>query len=333
MPKNIGGFLYGNFKKPIYLFFAIALFVILVLTTIWYITVPKDVKETTKWINMKEYVIKARPPAENSSYFLPKIVWSYWHDENIPDFVNNVLKQRAKVLVGWDIKVLNNKTILDHFSEFPPNYEKLIQSHKSDWLRLALLKKYGGCWLDATIIVNSLSSFEGIYNKSINNRSEYTGFYTPMSIINGDPTTFIESWFIMAPEKSRVVEEIYNEYTGACNIGFNEYRENVMKVHTFSKDIYSKERDDVYLTVYAAIQMAIQKKLKKQVNMVLFNSYQTMYKLHYDCWNVVKNDYDSQCIVKKLRDDKEYVKTIPYIKFTKAQYSLMDNIDLNGYFS
>jgi hypothetical protein len=324
-------FLNIKLKKSEYLITAFII-VLLASVIVWYLLRPVNTNKQAEWIEMGEYMIKARPPAETSNYALPKIIWSYWHDENIPTFVNNVLKQRAKILSGWEIKILNEKTIREYFSDLPPNYDKMIQSHKSDWLRLALLKNYGGCWLDATVIVNSLSAFDDIYLKSTNAQSEFTGFYTPMSIIDSDPTTFIESWFIMAPKNSRVVEEIYNEYNTACQIGFNEYRNKVMKEHTFTKDIYSTERVDVYLTVYASIQFAIQKRLKKQVNMILFNSYKTMYKLHHDCWSNSKNDYDSDCIVKKLRDEKTYVKKIPYIKFTKAQYSLMNNIDVKGYF-
>jgi len=324
--------MFMRFKKVNLLFgILLTLFIILfIIALIIYRIKSND--ETDKWASYKEYIILDQPSNVNKNYYLPKIIWSYWHDENIPQFVNNVLKQRAAVLSGWDIKVLNSNTIHNHFDEFPPNYANMIQSHKSDWLRLALLKKYGGCWLDATILINSLSSFDAMYTKSVEQHSEFTGFYTPKSIMGGDPTTFIESWFIMAPLGSRIIKEWYGEFNTACIMGFTEYRIKLMKEHTFSKDIYKTHDPDVYLTVYAALQKTIHKNLHKQVNMVLFNSFDAMYKLHIDCWSPWNDDYDSKCIVKKLQNSKEYVKKIPYFKFTKAQYSLMSTIDVNGYF-
>ena len=256
-------------------------------------------------------------------YNLPKIIWSYWNDENIPESVKKIMDHRAKILQGWDFRVLHDSTIHEYLDSFPPNYEKMRQSHKSDWLRLALLEKYGGCWLDATIIVNSPSEFEKLYNDSVKQQSEFTGFYTPLGQKDGDPTTFIESWFIMCPKGSRVIHAWYEEFMKACNMGFLEYRREAMKIHTFSTHIYNPSNEDVYLTVYATAQMAIQERLKRQVNIILYNSYDTMYKLHYDCWNKEKADYDSECIVALLHEKKDYVKQIPFIKLTHAQHRLL----------
>ena len=257
-------------------------------------------------------------------YFLPKIIWSYWNDTNIPPFIQNIMDNRKNILKDWEFRVLNDTTISNYLSYLPPNYHDLKQSHKSDWLRLALLEKYGGCWLDATIIVNSSETFNEIYNKAMTERSEFVGFYTPIALINNDPTTYVESWFMMCPIGSRVIKEWNNEFLNACRIGFAEYRKSAERDYDLGPFVYDPKRpDDVYLTVYAAGQIAIQHRLKKKANLLLFNSYDTMYKLHYECWDKEKSDYDSVCIAKKIREEPEYVKTIPFIKLTRAQYSLL----------
>jgi len=315
----------GRRSLVLLIVFSLALFALYVFH-LW-----RPEKHLEQWWDMQKHIIKNKPPA-TEPYELPKIIWSYWHDDNIPVFVNQVLKHRASVLAGWEINVLNDKTIKNYISELPPNFDDLYQSHKSDWLRFALLEKYGGCWLDATIIVNSLSKFNKTYNESVDRKSELTGFYTPMALENNDPTTFIESWFLMAPRGSRVIKEIYKEFTTAVTIGLPEYRLKVLKEFKINNNIFKSEGEDVYLSVYAAIQVALNLRLKRKMNMILHNSFHTMYKLHYDCWNDEKKDYDSVCIVDKLRTNKNYVKKIPYIKFTKAQYSLLKDDDVSSYF-
>lgn len=291
----------------------------------------KSADPMQQWLKMPKYVLQDGVPVE--TYTIPKIVWSYWNDENIPPTIRKIMDQRAATLANWKFIVLTDATIPDYLPNYPNNYNTLKQSHKSDWLRLALLEKYGGCWLDASIIVNSATAFEQIYNESMSVRSEFTGFFTGMGLKDEDPTTFIESWFIMAPLNSRVISEAYKEFTKACTIGFQEYRVKALEEHNFSKHVYNNDVNDknnVYLTVYAAIQMSIQKRLNRKVNIILYNSYDAMYKLHADCWIPEKQDYDSICIVKLMRDQPNYVKRIPFLKFTNAQHSLFNKIDVSA---
>jgi hypothetical protein len=294
------------------------------------------------WQRMPKYVLQDAPVSPDcpdspqAPYNIPKTVWSYWNDANIPATIKKIMDQRAATLPDWKFIVLTDASIPDYLSEYPTNYNTLRQSHKSDWLRLALLEKYGGCWLDATIIVNSAREFDQIYTDSVANKSEFTGFFTGMGLKDEDPTTFIESWFIMAPQGSRVIAAAYNEFSKACDMGFHEYRVQALAEHTFSHHVYNNnvnDRDNVYLTVYAAIQMSIHKRLDKKVNLILYNSYDAMYKLHADCWEPAKNDYNSVCIVKLMRDEPEYVKRIPFLKFTNAQHSLFNKIDVSAYFN
>ena len=127
----------------------------------------------------------------------------------------------------------------------------------------------------------------------------------------------------MAPERSRVIKAWFEEFDKACRIGFEAYRAGVMKGQRFSPHIYG-DGGDTYLTVYACAQVAIQRRLKRRVNIILNNSYQTMYKLHYDCWDFGSRDYDSFCIVRKIENEREYVKTLPFIKLTHAQHTLLN---------
>lgn len=260
----------------------------------------------------------------------PKILWTYWNDEHIPPLVEKIMSHRALILKGWKQIIVTDATIKQYVN--PPDvYYKLGQTHKSDWLRLALIKNYGGCWMDATLIVNSEEALNEIYEESNRRQSEFTGFYTPLCIIDNKKSTFIESWCIIAPRSSSVIDAWLNEYVIACETGFLEYRRSVTKLHNFSPHIYNPINEDVYLTVYAACQMAIQKRLSGKSNILLYNSYDTMYKLHKQCWDETKKDYDHDCIVNRIRDDPS-VKDISFIKITGHTRKFLDKIDISHYF-
>ena len=268
---------------------------------------------------------------EQNRYDLPRIIWAYWHDTDIPKDVKQILDHRQRILTSWTFIILTDSTIDQYVSGKPTNFDTLRESHKSDWLRLALLKKYGGCWMDASIIVNSESAFEQLYQDTINSKADFTGFYTPRSIIRNDPKTFVESWFIMAPRRSPVIQAWYNEFTRAITIGLLPYRKEIEAKYPgmINNHIYNKEKpDDVYLTVYACAQVVLH---TRNDRVLLLDSSKTMYRLHELCWNVEKKDYDSECIVKKIRDDPA-TKQIPYIKLTHAQRKYFDSIDISDYF-
>jgi len=198
---------------------------------------------------MKTYTLSQKPTNEES-YILPKIIWTYWHDEALPEFVSNIQKQNKLILKDWSYIMIHENTLKKYINDLPPNYILLGQSHKADYIRLALLEKFGGVWLDATVTVNSLKQFEAMYNQSLTLQSEFTGFYTPMGLRNKDPSTFIESWFIMAPKDSRVIKEAYKEFTMACTTDFESYRTKALKENVLSTNIYNPENPhDVYLTV------------------------------------------------------------------------------------
>lgn len=86
------------------------------------------------------------------------IVWFFWMQgiEDAPDVVKSCLKSLKKNLSDREIVVLNSSNINDYV-ELPDyinaKHEKGIISHAkfSDLLRLELLIKYGGTWIDSTV--------------------------------------------------------------------------------------------------------------------------------------------------------------------------------------
>ena len=87
-----------------------------------------------------------------------EIIWQYWHQgrENAPLLIQKCFESVQKYESDKKINVLSFETIKDYV-ELPQKYYELLKAKKipiaifSDILRLNLLKKYGGCWVDSTI--------------------------------------------------------------------------------------------------------------------------------------------------------------------------------------
>jgi len=259
-----------------------------------------------------------------NNYILPKTIWVYWDTIILPEHINLMIQNNKNILGDtWTINILNDenlKTYLD-IETFPKNYNSLKVQHKADFIRLKILEKYGGFWMDASIIINSKERFEHLYNENIKNKYEIT-LYT---LFDKDETftyhQYTENWFIIAPLNSKIIKLWLEEFEYAINIGFNEYKKyvkDILNVKLFPKI----ENSDCYLTQHTALQVILQKKIEWTPNLLFLKSEDTMFKLLTEC------NYDNECIKNKIENNKE-IKNIPYIKITNSG----NGINWNKYFS
>jgi hypothetical protein len=230
--------------------------------------------------------------SEGFTRSIPRIIWTYWHDPQIPPKVEKILKEREEVLVTWEHRLLNEETVYDYIprEEFPVGYHILGHQHKADWIRLYLLKTYAGCWMDATIIVNRTDELEQLYERSLIEQSDLTAYYHTDRLLDNNPRSFIENFFLLAPVGSSLIARWYDEYTLAIGTGLIEYKKRVFsKVNV--RHIYKKDNDDVYFSAYACLQSVITENDK----IILTNAFTSVYTYHDEC------RWDSQCVVNKIK--------------------------------
>jgi len=256
-----------------------------------------------------------------TNYTLPRTIWSYWHDPNIPSSLRKILSERQAVLSTWEHRVLNEVTVYDYIAreEFPHKYNDLGHQHKADWIRLYLLKRYGGCWMDASILVNSPKDLEALYSESIATKAEFTGFYFSTQLLNGQNESYIENWFMLAPLHSPLISLWLDEYTEAIDIGFLTYKKRVTSVIDIS-NIYGTGEDNennVYLTQHACLQYILRHKLTRKPTLVLKDAADTMFKPLVQCkWN-------SDCVIEYLNNTP--IEEQPsYIKLRSQERSALE---------
>ena len=259
--------------------------------------------------------------SNNMEYNIPRITWSYWEGEPMPEIVKLAHERRQKKLTGWEVNMLSPETVGKYIdmSTVPPNFKTLSPQHKADWIRVALMARHGGVWLDSTIIINDSDSLNRLIKASEERKSEFTGFTTFTE--HGD-YSYIENWFIMAPKNSEFIKALYNEYTHAINIGFSTYKAQLVNETDIkiSKKIYDYDNDNTYLTQHACIQAVMQKRLDRRPRMLLNRAEESMYKLHHNC------KWDIPCLHNSINNKETY--DIPYLKLSSATR----DFDINKYF-
>ena len=232
-------------------------------------------------------------------YVLPKIVWTHWDSlENIPELCVLTIKRNHQILKGWEIKFFTTDDFLQWCTP-PTSFHTLSIQAKTDYMRLWLLKHYGGVWMDCSIVLNV--SLDKLYNECLNNKSELSGFYLEGFTTNIQYPVF-ESWFIMAPKESRIVELWYEEFVSAMNLGFAEYKKKVLKEGVDLQNIMF----DTYLTIHICYQVVIQKRVSFAPNVQYKKAEDTMLSVHDKC------KWDGECMKDAFKSPN--ILNIPYIK-------------------
>ena len=261
-------------------------------------------------------------------YSIPKIIWVFW-DKELPSLVEKIRKRNEEILISWKINFLNNETIYKFIEkeEFPKNFYTLSVQHKSDWIRLALLNKYGGVWLDSSIIINDNNALNKLREYSYSKKSQFTGFsfrnYEPDMISDKNISLYIENWFIMAPVNSIVIKEWFFEFEKAIQFGFINYKTFLKNEGINTSKYFREDIDDVYLTQHGCLQFVLQKKLDKP-SIIIMPAENDMLSLHHYCKN------DSTCVMNEIKNNSSEVRKIPYIKLTGKDRNI--GVDINNYF-
>jgi hypothetical protein len=172
---------------------------------------------------------------------IPKILWTYWHSlEKMPEFVKKCIESWRIHNSDYIINVVTSKT-LSKYVGFEESYKikhwKFMDSvqRMSDLVRLSVLSKYGGIWLDASCVC--YESFDWV-----------NSYCTDVVMYKIPEVGVTESWFIACTRE--------NEYIQKVN---KEFREEIVKFDSIdeylSKTIDTTELDFdfSYLVIYLVL--------------------------------------------------------------------------------
>ena len=228
-------------KKPI------IVVLIIIMACVYFIYKP--IKYNPKFVSDTHVAV------ENTRYRIPHIFWAYWHDpDNVPPIVNECFISWRRNYPTYSIIIVNGNTISKYISrdELPRKFDQ-IKAHqmRSDFIRLALLRKYGGVWIDASILM-----MKPISPVWLDHKYDLAVFYMPFQENKGRGKLVAENWFISAPKNSEIIELWEDEFTHGVD-DFNtvdDYYKNIEKEYQINVTTF-----DTYLSMHASFMVIIKK--------------------------------------------------------------------------
>jgi hypothetical protein len=97
-------------------------------------------------------------------------IYLYWVNKEFKliSILRNLIYLHSTNGIGYKIHLLNNKNINDYIEDVPDYFSLLCPPHQADFVRVNVICKYGGIWLDSdTLVLDSLDSlFDYIDDKN-----------------------------------------------------------------------------------------------------------------------------------------------------------------------
>ena len=139
---------------------------------------------------------------------IPKIIWTYWHSEHdTPQFIKNCIQNWKDKNPDYTVHVITEKTLEKHVGKYEA--QKIIwwkyndsPQRMSDLVRLSVLSKHGGIWLDASCVCNE--SFDWIFKENAS--------CILYSIPEISHQIVLESWFIACTPRNEYITKVNEEF-------------------------------------------------------------------------------------------------------------------------
>lgn len=183
---------YLKFKKLI-----IGIFIIILIGEM---KVMDNLKKKSNYKNRYKFMLHNLPSYNHTHIYNNTIFWCWLQEKIDIPIVNACLNSIIKNNKGNKITIINQNNI-HQYVHIPPyilqkyNNHTISKTHFSDLLRLELLIKYGGTWIDATVLMTK-------YNKNFFRKD----LFLFQSI--GKKRKSLSNWFLTSEKESPVLKTL-----------------------------------------------------------------------------------------------------------------------------
>lgn len=244
---------------------------------------PSDLKRSERYRYPSAYshagALSTATPvvAANANQAIPKIIWTYWNQAQPEAFVLQCIDSWRRHCSDYEVRLVHPDNLDQWVSAvaLPPAFAQLHPTKQSDWLRLYLVARYGGFWLDASTLLTT--SLDWMTAAAVS-APEFCGFY--LEKFTREPRyPVIESWAFGAPAGGVFITAWQREFHQALiEEGTQAYLARQQALPGWEQ-LLQGIRDPHYLLIHIAAQQVLQR--TPQVRMALYKAEDTAYFYHH----------------------------------------------------
>ncbi|MFZ3123667.1 MAG: capsular polysaccharide synthesis protein [Acidovorax sp.] len=188
---------------------------------------------------------------------IPAIIWAYWNGAVPPLVVQRCFDNWHRFNPRFDIRILDDTTVRAYIAHIPPVLDAVSAAKRADWIRLELLRRYGGIWLDSSTILTA--SLDWVLAQQTQAQSDFIGYY--LERYTSDPACpVVENWFMAAPPGSAFIADLQDEFT--TQVIARSGTDYIAHLEALGVYLAVRQKIDIphYLSMHLALQFILQTK-------------------------------------------------------------------------
>lgn len=184
-------------------------------------------------------------------YAIPRIIWAFWTGPTQPELIRRCFENWHAMCPGFEIRILDEQSALQYLDGIPAALDQASAPKRADWVRVELLRRHGGIWLDASTILTT--SLDWTIEAQARTQSDYVGFYLEQ-FTSDAAYPVVENWFMAAPPGSPFIEDLQHEFTTRVVPGSNaQYLDRLRE-----EGVYDQLRQRIFSPEYLSMHLALQ---------------------------------------------------------------------------
>lgn len=219
----------------------------------WYRLRPRDLEPAPAPVfRLHATGTAAAAPAARTA--IPRILWSYWQGGTPPLLVQRCFDHWRRLHPHFEIRILDERGVLQYLPAIPAALDGASAAKRADWIRLELLRRHGGIWLDASTILTQ--PLDWVLQEQARTGADFVGYYL-QQYTSVPQRPVVENWFMAAPPGSPFIEDLQREFTQEVIARTGEQ----YIAHLQAQGLYTQalQRIDMpaYLTMHLALQVIL----------------------------------------------------------------------------
>ncbi|WP_313300306.1 glycosyltransferase family 32 protein [Diaphorobacter sp.] len=204
-----------------------------------------------------EYAAPDGTAATPNSLRIPRTIWAFWSGGEPPELIRRCFDNWRRMCPGFDIRILDEQAALHYLDAIPETLRAASAPKRADWVRVELLRRHGGIWLDASTILTT--SLDWVIDEQARTHSDYVGFYLDQ-FTSDAARPVVENWFMAAPAASPFITDLQHEFTTRVVSGSNGEYIDALR----AEGCYDELRQRIFSPEYLSMHLAIQYLLRKR---------------------------------------------------------------------
>lgn len=126
---------------------------------------------------------------------IPKVIWTYWSTTPAPDFIKACLENWRRFAPDHEIRLLDRDSAFSWLPALRADFDALPAYRQADWLRVQLLARHGGIWMDASILL--ARDLDWLHQQQARRAASFVGFFIDR-FTNRLDQPIVENWLMAA---------------------------------------------------------------------------------------------------------------------------------------